>query len=136
MTFRYKTALLSLTSLALVYGWYFAHVLAIGSQGPSDGNIGTLIETVVVLCIVQVAGVIVVTLTGERRARTDERERRFNLTATCVGYYALIVGIFGLLPLLAASRSFETLANSLLLVVVVAECARQGVFLLQHHRAA
>ena len=135
MSFRYKSAMLTLASLVVVYGWYFGSVIAMGRHGLDGGNVGGLIATVVILVIVLVAGhVLVAILSADREGRLDERERTFDLRATNVGYYALVTGLFGVLPFLGPLRSIDALANSILLLVVAAECARQAVFLIQYHR--
>jgi uncharacterized membrane protein len=136
MSFRYKSALLSLVSLVLVYGWYFGNVIARGHRGLEGGGYGGLVATVFWVTVIQIVGhVVIAILSPDRRCRLDERERAFDQRATTVGYYALICGLFGIMPLFNVGRSTAALANSVVLLVVAAECARQAVFLIQHHRA-
>ncbi len=135
MSFRYKSALLSLVSLALIYGWYFGRMIIGGSHG-LVGGYGGLVATIVMVSIVQIVGhILIAALSGDRAHKLDERERAFDRRATSVGYYALIAGLFGILPLFQVGQNAAALANSVVLLVVVAECARQAVFLIQHHRA-
>ena len=137
MSFRYKSAMLSLVSMALVYGWYFGSAIAVGRHGLTSGNFIGLTATVALLTIVMIVGHILIALfSSDRKSGLDERERVFDLRATNVGYYALITGLFGALPFLGAWRSADALANAVVLLVVVAECARQAVFLIQYHRVA
>lgn len=134
MSFRYKSALLSLVSLVLIYGWYFATLIAHG-RGGMIGNYHGLVGTIVLVTIVQIVGHIVIAIfSADRTCRLDERERAFDLRATGVGYYALIAGLFGIMPLFGVDRNAASVANSVVLLVVVAECARQAIFLIQYHR--
>jgi hypothetical protein len=135
MSFRYKSALLSLVSMVVVYGWYFGSMIAAGRHGMEGGNMARLIGTIVVLTIVQIAGHILIAIfSGDRSTRLDERERGFDLRATNVGYYSLIAGLFSMIPLIGSARSIGSLANAVVLMVVAAEIARQVTFLTQYHR--
>jgi hypothetical protein len=137
MSFRYKSALLSLISMVLVYGWYFGGMIAAGRHGMDNGNMTRLVGTIVALAIVQVAGhILIAAFSRDRGTCLDERERTFDLRATNVGYYALIAGLFSMLPMIGSARSVGSFANAVVLMVVAAECARQLAFLTQHHRAA
>jgi hypothetical protein len=66
----------------------------------------------------------------------DERERAFDRRATMVGYYVLIVG--ALLGIATLHLGFDgpMVGDAVLFAIVFAECTRQTVFLIAHHRAA
>lgn len=137
MSFRYKSALLSLVSLALIYGWYFAASIVDQRAGLHGDEPTRLVGTVVAMVIVQIVGTILIALTsGDRWGSMDERERGFDRRATNAGYYVAIVG-----ALMAAATLFigahpHEMADAILFAIVVAECARQTVFLISHHKAA
>ena len=137
MSFRYKSALLSLVSLALIYGWYFAAWTADRRFGVHGDESARLVVTVVTVVLVQIVGTIMIALTsGDRWGSLDERERGFDRRATSVGYYILIVGALIAAATLHIGAQPHDMADAILLAVVMAECARQTVFLISHHRAA
>lgn len=136
MSFRYKSALLSLISMALIYGWFFFTLLTDQHSSPL-ANVGRLAMTVVVLAVVMALGHILLALTSrEKYSAMDERERGFDRRATSVGYYLLIVGALAAISTLHMGASGPYMGYAVLLAIVVAECARQAVFLILHHRAA
>jgi hypothetical protein len=138
MSFRYKSAWVSLVSMVLVYGWYFGGVIAAGHNGfGTGGTMVGLIATIVILTVLQIVGHILIAIFSPGwSGKLDEREWAFELRATNVGYYALIAGLFGMVPLIGAAGSVHSFANAVVLMVVAAECARQVVFLTQFHKAA
>lgn len=95
-----------------------------------------LVETVVTVVLVQVVGTILIALSsGDRWGSLDERERGFDRRATNVGYYILIAGALTAAATLYIGAQPRDMVNAILLAVVTAECARQTVFLISHHRA-
>ena len=137
MSFRYKSALLSLGSMLFVYGWYFSGVFANGARALGAQRPGALIASIVLISIIQIVGHIMIAIaSGKASLQLDEREYALELHATKFGYYALITGVFGVLPLLGLGEGRAPLTNAMLLLVVIAECIRQGTFLLRYHRPA
>ena len=135
MSFRYRSALLSLVSMAAIYGWFFA-TLMWGHSSPL-ANVGRLILTVILLAVVQTVGHIVLAVTSrEKYCGMDERERGFDRRATSVGYYMLIAGALIAISTLHMGASGPNMGYAVLLAIVIAECTRQAVFLFLHHRAA
>jgi hypothetical protein len=135
MSFRYKSALLSLVSMAAIYGWFFATLM--WGHSSVMANIGRLILTVILLAGVQAVGHIILAVTSrEKYSGMDERERGFDRRATSVGYYILIVGALAAISTLHMGASGPNMGYAVLLAIVIAECARQAVFLFLHHRAA
>jgi MFS family permease len=137
MSFRYKSALLSLVSLALVYGWYFAAWTADRHAGLSGDEPMRLIGTVIAVAVLQIVGTILIALTSsDKWGSMDERERGFDRRATNAGYYVLIAGALTAAATLHIGAHPHDMADAILLAVVVAECVRQAVFLISHHKAA
>jgi hypothetical protein len=132
MSPRYKIALLSLVSLAGIYAYYFARV-ASGITG--QDAVRLLHVTIVTIAIVQIAGhAIIIGTSSDRYGPMDERERDIDRRATAIGYYLLLVCALAATATLHLGASPPQMANAVLLAVVVAECARQGIFLVLHHR--
>lgn len=136
MSFRYKSALLSLVSMAAVYAWYFSFLVIHFRTGHPFNPVSHLIGTIVLLTVVQILGNILIAGTSsDKYDAMDERERGFDRRATQVGYYVLIVGAFLAIATLHIGFSGPMVGDCVLFAVVFAECTRQGVFLFAHHRA-
>jgi hypothetical protein len=136
MSFRYRSALLSLVSLALIYAWYFALVLRDRARHVDDGGVPRLIGVVVAIAVVQIVGHVVIAATSaDRYSAMDERERAFDRRATSAGYYLMIAGAMGAAATMHFGATRPEMANAMLLAIVIAECSRQAMFLIQHHRA-
>jgi len=137
MSFRYKSALLSLVSMALVYGWFFI-ALIVNRHGAGHTNpVAHLATAIVALALIQIVGhAIIAGTSSDKYGALDERERAFDRRATMVGYYVLIVGALAAIATLHIGFSGPNMGHAVLLAIVVAECTRQAVFLILHHRAA
>jgi uncharacterized membrane protein len=137
MSFREKTAWISLISMSVIYGFYLWSVgRSEGFKGPI--HLGGLLKTVIALVVVQVALTIVAAALAPKEANApcDERDKLIRLRATHVAYSALATSIafacfFGALnpPII-----FNT--NALLLVLVVAEMSRSACQIVQYRRGA
>ena len=134
MSFRYKSALLTLVSLAAIYSWYFARV---ANGIADDGAMPLLLGVVLAIAVAQIAGhAIIAATSSDRWGPMDERERSIDRRATSVGYYTLIVSVLAAAATVHWGTGSARMANAILLAIVVSECARQSVFLLLHHRTA
>ena len=133
MSFRYKSALLTLVSLAVIYTYYFVRI---AGGMPGTASLRLLVGVIVAIAVTQVAGTVVIALTStDRWGPMDERERGLDRRATAIGYYLLIAGTLAAAALVHLGAGSGRMANAILLAIVVAECARQAVFMLLHHRA-
>jgi len=136
MSPRYKSALLSLASLAIGYGWYFASLFADYRAGVHGHQAVHLRVTILAIALVQILGRVVIAGTSsDRYGPMDEREIVFDWRATTIGYYLLLAGSLAAMATLHAGAQAADMANAALLAIIVVECARQGVFLMLHHRA-
>ena len=136
MSFRYKSALLSLVSMAAVYGWFFTTLMLHKFGGRHFNPIVSLGGAVVALAVIQIAGHIIIAGTSsDKYGPPDERERAFDRRATTVGYYVLIVGALAAIATLHLGFNAPDLGHAVLLAIVFAECTRQLVFLIAHHQA-
>jgi hypothetical protein len=136
MSYREKSAWISLLSMSVIYGIYFWRVI---QAGPQTGHFhfGNLLGTIIALVIVQVVLTVAVAIAAPKEAQAprDEREKLIELKATRVAYSGLATGIalaclFGALdpPIV-----FNT--NSLLLILVTAEVLRSGCQIIQYRRS-
>ena len=137
MSFRYKSALLSLVSMAAVYAWYFSFLVVHFRTGHPFNPVSHLIGTILLLAFIQIVGHIIIAGTSsDKYDAPDERERVFDRRATMVGYYVLIVGALGAIATLHLGFDGPRVGDAVLFAIVFAECTRQAVFLIAHHRAA
>jgi hypothetical protein len=136
MSFREKTAWISLLSMTGIYCFYFWSILR--HPHTSGSPFAGLLETTIALAVVQSTLTIAAAIFSPKDAKAprDERERLIELRATRVAYAGLATGIvfacfFGALnpPII-----FKT--NSLLLILVTAEVLRSGCQIIQYRRGA
>jgi uncharacterized membrane protein YfcA len=137
MSFREKSAWISVVSMAVIYGFYFWSVLHAGRKAGGFG-FGGLLETIIALVFVQVVLTVAVAIFSPREAKAprDERDKLIELRAMRFAYAGLATGIacacfFGALdpPIL-----FGT--NSLLFILVTAEIMRSACQIVQYRRGA
>jgi hypothetical protein len=137
MSFREKSAWISLLSMSGIYGIYFWSVIHSGPQG-SGFHFGGLLGTIIALVFVQVVLTVGVAIFTPREAKAprDERDKLIELRAMRVAYAGLATGIalacfFGAFdpPLV-----FNT--NALLFILVTAEIMRSGCQIIQYRRGA
>ena len=136
MSFREKTAWVSILSMSGIYGLYFWSVIRSGEQGRAQ--FGNLLSTVIALAIVQVALTIAVAVFAPREAKAppDERDRLIGLRATRVAYAGLATGIACACFFGAFTPPIVFNANSLLFILVTAELLRSGCQVIQYRRGA
>jgi hypothetical protein len=137
MSFREKTAWISLLSMLVIYGFYFWSVVHTGPQA-GGFHIGGLLETIIALVVVQAVLTIgaAVYSPKEARAPRDERDKLIELRAMRVAYSGLATSValacfFGAFdpPIL-----FNT--NALLFILVTAEILRSACQIIQYRRGA
>lgn len=94
MAFREKSAWISLVLTLAAYGAYFAFCLHGLTLGRPFAMTGALTLTVLVLVVLQVAGMIVISIQSPRDAQApeDERERLIQLRAKAAAYMTLQFG--------------------------------------------
>ncbi len=137
MSFREKSAWISLLSISGIYGFYFWSVIHAGPKG-GGSRFGGLLGTIIVLVVVQVALTVAVAIFTPREAKAprDERDKLIELRAMRVAYAGLATSValacfFGAFdpPIL-----FNT--NALLFILVTAEIMRSACQIIQYRRGA
>ena len=133
MSFQEKSTWSQLVGLVLVFGYYFYRVL--GTSLSEVETVILFIVAVVALVALQIVFHIVIALSNIREANQgeDERDKMIELKATRVSAFVLGAGallsaslwIFGVTPL--------TMANAILLSLVIAEVV-QGVLQVVYYR--
>lgn len=136
MSFREKTAWISLISMAAIYGFYFWSIVRSGRR--HDADIGGLLGTIIALVVVQVVLTIAVAIFDPKQADApvDEREKLIELRSTRIAYAGLATGIAFAVFFAAFTPPIIFGANSLLFILVVCEIMRSSCQIIQYRRSA
>jgi fatty acid desaturase len=135
MSFREKSAWISLISMAGIYGLYFWPMFR---SGHGRSFTGGLLGTVIALIIVQIILHIAVAVFDPKSAQAprDERERLIELKATSFAYAGLATAVAFAIFFAAFDPPLIFGANSLLFILVVTEIMRCGFQIFQYRRSA
>lgn len=129
MSFREKSAWISLLTHAVVYGAYFILLASIWSE-PFRGPLGVTMIFAAVVAFVAIAAVlhILAALTGlkDANAPVDEREQLIDLKAERVASFALGVCVVMSMGALLLDWNGFLVANMLLGALVLAEVVKAG----------
>jgi hypothetical protein len=136
MSFREKSAWISLLTMIAIYGFYFWSVI----HAPHPGHIhfGGLLQTIIALVFVQVVLSIAVAIfkPGEAKAQRDERDQLIDLRATRVAYAGLATGVVVACFFGAFDPPIVFNTNALLFTLVAAEILRSAGQIVQYRRGA
>jgi hypothetical protein len=137
MSFREKTAWISLLSICGIYGVYFWPIFHAGPQA-SLFHFGSLLATIVALVIVQVVLTVAVAIAAPKEAQAprDEREKLIELKATRVAYAGLATSVALACFFGAFDPPIVFNTNSLLFILVAAEVLRSSCQIIQYRRGA
>ncbi len=137
MSFREKSAWISMLSMLVICGFYFWSVIHPGPQA-GGSHFGGLLETIIALVVVQTVLIVAIAISKPKEAQAprDEREKLIELKAMRVAYAGLATSValacfFGAFnpPIL-----FNT--NALLFILVTAEILRSACQIVQYRRSA
>lgn len=125
MSFREKSAWISLVLIVLVFGPYFWFV-ARAFSGVDHVHFGTQFAMIGVFVVLEVVLHVAIAIQSPREARApkDERERLIDLRSTHAAFYVLLVGILASIMALHVPMSVWTLSQFVLLSVVLAELVK------------
>lgn len=122
MSFREKSAWITLVTVAVCFGAYFGSIVT-GSVSPRGvGAFHLLLLCVAALVALQIVSHVAAAALAPRDARAprDERERMIAWRAQSLGYHVLTVGVVGLGAPAHFGHPVPDLLNFALLDVVVA----------------
>ncbi|WP_293901670.1 hypothetical protein [Phenylobacterium sp.] len=125
MSFREKSAWITLVTVLLCFGVYFGSIVSGQVSGRGFGALHLLLLCVTALVVLQLAlnGVAVVTTPRDGRAPRDEREAAIQARSHTVGYYVLMVFVLALALPVHFGHPPPDLLNFALLDVVIATLA-------------
>lgn len=137
MSFREKSAWISLVSTSGIYAIYFWSVFHSATRAGSF-HFGGLLETVIALVVVQAALMIAIAILAPREAKAprDERDRLIDLRATRFAYAVLAGSVACACFFGAFNPPIIFNVNALLFVLVVSEILRSGCQVVQYRRGA
>ncbi|HVV65555.1 MAG TPA: hypothetical protein VHC42_08795 [Rhizomicrobium sp.] len=140
MSFREKTAWISLFANLLVYGVYFAMFVSALQRGPIDKSqffelfVGCFAAVVVAMIVLTVIAAIF--SPRDASAPLDERERLIALKAMQFGYFILAASVVMAVGAAYFGLDGFLLANALFFALVLAEVAHYGAQIYYHRRGA
>ena len=96
MSFREKSAWITLLSILLVAGFYFLHVPTFLNPSPGVWELHIIGLSIAAFIVIEVVAHVVLYLRYPKDARTpkDERERLIDLRATRIAAYVYVLGTF------------------------------------------
>jgi len=123
MSFREKSAWISLLAYLAIYGFYFANVAL--ARGEADGGhfMGLLSKSVVLFVLVTVVLTIILAIGAPKDAQTpeDEREKLIKLKANSAAGYVLATGVVVAIGALYFDAKSFLVINLLFFVLVMFE---------------
>ncbi len=135
MSFREKSAWISLLSICGIYGVYFWSVIHTGAAG--GFRFGGLLGTIIALVFVQVGLTVIAAIAApnDAKAPRDEREKLIDLNATRVAYAGLATSVALACFFGAFDPPIVFNTNALLFVLVTAEVLRSSSQIIQYRRS-
>jgi hypothetical protein len=138
MSFREKSAWITLATVLVCFGVYFGSIVSGGVSPRGIDTLHLLLACVTVLVVLQCglhAAAAAMTPTDSRAPR-DERERLIQLRSHSIGYYALMVSVLALFIPGHLGYGVIDLMNFALLDVVIAALAVSGSQIVMFRRGA
>ena len=137
MSFREKSAWISMLSMSFIYGFYFWSVVHLGPKA-GGFHFGSLLETIIALVVLQIVLTIAVAVFTPREAKAprDERDKLIELRAMRVAYAGLATSVALACFFGAFDPPIVFNTNSLLFILVTAEIMRSACQIIQYRRGA
>jgi hypothetical protein len=134
MSFREKSAWISLISILAVFGYYFAEVgstLRVAGPLPPPAFLGQYIAAVILLVVLQIALHIIAAVGtrlggGDMNTARDEREKLIELKANRFALYIMQTGALTAAAAIALGTPGYLTANGLVLALALGELVRFG----------
>ena len=136
MSFREKSAWVTLISILLVSVLYFLHLPVPYGHPPAPWMFHATVACIGVFIIIEVIAHFILYLRYPRDARTpkDERERLIDLRATCIAAYVYVVGTFMAVATIHHGGTGLTVAYGVLLAFTVAEIVNYSLRIYYYRR--
>ena len=134
MSFREKSAWISLISILVVSGFFFLHVPWNLTPSPSHQLVRGMLYCIIALVIIEVVAHLVVAMRApeDAQAPRDERERLIDLKATRVAHYVYVVGSLLALTTLHLGANAIALGFRVLLAFVIGQVVNYAARIVYH----
>ena len=121
MSFREKSAWITVVTVLLCFGAYFGAIAAGWVYARGMGALYLLAHSVVALVVLQVVLIVIAARTTPKdgRARHDEREAAILSRSHTIGYYVLLISVVSLFVPVHFGHPPTDLLNFVLLDVVI-----------------
>ena len=139
MSFREKTAWISLVSLLLVFGVYFTAVgLAMAGRLEASQTFSCFLQLLLAFVVLQVVLRLIVAKRAPLDAKVpaDEREQLIGLKGDRIAGYLLAVGVFVAIFTLHLGAGRVELAHAVLLAFAISQLAKHAAVIALHRRDA
>lgn len=137
MSFREKSAWISLIVVLLMAAAFFLHVPLTLRPGPAPGLAHVTLVFIVLLVAIEVVGRVIVFVTAPKGglAGKDEREQVIDLKAARSAFYVLLAGNISALPLVHYGADPFAVAFAVVLSIVVAFVVNYAARIYLYRRA-
>ena len=137
MSFREKSAWISVLSMSGIYGFYFWSVIHDRPKAGGFHFLG-LLETIIALVVLQVVLTVAVAIftPNEAQAPRDERDKLIELRAMRIAYAGLATSVALACFFGAFQPPIVFNTNALLFILVTAEILRSACQIVQYRRGA
>ena len=137
MSFREKTAWVSVITMSAIYGVYFWTAVH-GAAHDGSLHVGGLLQAIVALVAAQVVLITAAAIAAPRDAKAprDERDRLIALRATRVAYAGLASSVAFACFFGAFDPPIVFNVNALLFILVASEVLRSAYQIIQYRRGA
>jgi len=140
MSFREKSAWISLLAYLGIYGFYFINVAATLTRGDTEGTqfLGLFGQSVVLFVIVIIVGTVIAAVTAPRDAQApeDEREKLIGLKANSASSYVLASGVVLTIGVIFFGVRDFLVINLLFFSLVVSEIYKNVAQIVLYRRGA
>lgn len=138
MSFREKSAWITLITVLICFGAYFGSIVTGRITGHGLASMVTLVMCVIALVVLQLAAHVIVAVTSPKEARApkDERERLIQGRANSLGYYVLSGLVMSLFIPVHLGHSAIDIANFALLSLVLTTLAVSAAQIVMFRRGA
>jgi hypothetical protein len=136
VSFREKSAWISVLTYLGVYGYYFWVAAGAIRTGHTTGSpfMGLLVQSMVILVVLQIVLNVIAAVARPRDAKAamDEREKLIALKATRIAFHVIMAGTMCGIGAIAFGAPVFYSVNGLFLALVLAETVRSGGLILYY----
>ena|SRR5665213_2765804 len=140
MSFREKSAWISLLAYLGIYGFYFAKVGSALMRGDADGTpfFALFAQSVVLFVLVIIIGTVIAAVMAPKDAQApeDERERLITLKANSASGYVLATGVVLAIGVIFYGVKDFLVINLLFFTLVVSEIYKNVMQIVLYRRGA